>query len=387
MELSEANIKKHISDGRIMAITLDTCIFEGNGNRFERGLLAKLSQFNNTDVRFVLSDVVVGEVMSHVTKDAQDSMLAVVKALKEVGKCWQATDEQRNNALAALFKAESPNALTQRRFNDFVEATQLEVITSEGLVDLNKLLQDYFSVTPPFGVAATKKNEFPDAIALHALDSWAHRERLLLLAVSKDSDWKKYCKNSRNLVVVDDLAQALSYFHQNAEVACARLVQRLNDGKLILSPDLESAVQYAVERIDFIPEISSGYYFDAELGEVEVKSIKLQHETYHGMAFRVVDKPDENMLVVEAEVDVIIDVSADFSFSIYDSIDKDEVPIGSASSTTEKILTLKVLLTFEGDLAAEDEDFDIDIDFEVETPDRSVYVDFGGLGPDWERED
>ena len=121
MELSETEIKECIGDGRIRAITLDTCIFEGNGNRFERGLLAKLSQFNDTAVRFVLSDVVAGEVMSHVTKEAQDSMSAVRTALKEVGRCWQTTIEQRDTALHALFNNEAPRTLAKRRFDAFTE--------------------------------------------------------------------------------------------------------------------------------------------------------------------------------------------------------------------------------------------------------------------------
>ncbi|RYH42485.1 MAG: hypothetical protein EON54_17725 [Alcaligenaceae bacterium] len=380
MELNETEIKERIGDGRIRAITLDTCIFEGNGNRLERGLLAKLSQFNDTNVRFVLSDVVAGEVMSHVIKEAQDSMSAVRTALKEVGRCWQTANDQRDAALQALFNTESPRDLAQRRFDAFTAATQLEMIDSGGRVDITKLLNDYFSVNPPFGISANKKNEFPDAIALHALNAWADEDNLLLLAVSKDGDWKKYCKHSEHIVIVDDLALALSYFHQNAEVACARLEQRLNDGTLALDSDLDSAVQYAVERINFIPEVNSGYFFQAELGDIEVTGIELQHDAYEGGAFRVVDKPEEDVLVVEAEIAVTINVTADLTFSITDSIDKDEVYIGSASPTTEQVLSFKVLLTFEGDLGADAEV----VEAEINASKSSMYVDFGDVGPDWE---
>lgn len=169
------------------------------------------------------------------------------------------------------------------------------------------MLEAYFSAKPPF---ATKKSEFPDAIALQALERWAEEEDLQLLVVSKDGDWRQYCKDTPRLVVVDDLALALSYFHQNAEVACARLVQRLHAGALDLSSQLADAAQSAVERINFIPEVSSGYFFDAEMGEVEVKGIELNRDAYGTGPFRVVDKPDDDLLVVEAEIDVTVDVSA-----------------------------------------------------------------------------
>lgn len=383
MELTEAEIKERIADGRIKAITLDTCIFERNGNRFERGLLAKLNQFNNTDVRFVLSDVVVGEVVGHVTKEAQDSMSEVRKALKEVGRCWQTSNAQRDAALDALFGAESPHDLAARRFDAFEDATQLEVIDSGGRVDVAVLLSDYFSTRPPFGISATKKNEFPDAIALQALEAWAVEEDLMLLAISTDGDWKKYCRDSARLVVAEDLALALSYFHQNAAVASARLMQRLNEGTLDLQANLEVSVQHAVERINFIPEISSGYYFAADIDEVEVQAVELQQGAYEAGAFRVVDKPEEDVLVVEAEVAVTIEATADVTFFVYDSIDRDEVPIGGATPRAKQILNFNVLLTFQGDLSADA----ALVEAEIEASKTSVYLEFGDVRPEWDPEE
>lgn len=63
-----------------------------------------------------------------------------------------------------------------------------------------------------------------------------------------------------------------------------------------------------------------------------------------------------------------------------DSIDKDEVPIGGATPTMEETLTFKVLLTFEGDLAADAEL----VEAEIEAPKSNVYVDFGEVGPNWD---
>lgn len=383
MELTEIEIKERISDDTIRGITLDTSIFDGNGNRFERGLLAKLKQFKNTAVEFVLSDVVLGEVRSHVIRDAQEAKSKTVASLKEVGRSWQIANEQREAALTALFGAEGVEELAERRINAFQKATEFEEIASDYRVDIGRLLLAYFSSKPPFGLSTSKKSEFPDAIALQALESWAEDKDLLLLVVSKDGDWKKYSKESARLVVVEDLALALSYFHQNAEVACTRLAHRLQEGSLNVDGDLQRAVQFAVDRINFIPEVSSGYYFDAEIGEVEITEIKLQEDAYTAGPFRVVDKPEDNILVVEAEVAVTIYVSAYMTFSIYDSIDKDEVPIGGATPRTESNLIFKVLLTFEGDLAADA----ALVDTEIEAAKSNVYVDFGDVGPEWEPEE
>lgn len=380
MEMTEDQIKNAIADKRIRSITLDTSVFDGNGNRFEHGLLARLNQFNGTEVDFVLSDVVLGEVRRHVVRDAAEAKSKVNAALKEVGKAWQVSTEQRAAVVTTLFGNETPEDLADRRLREFSQATQLEVIESSGRINVTEMLGAYFASKPPFGKSAIKKNEFPDAIALQALETWAKEQGQLLLAVSKDGDWERYCKASEVLVAVDDLAKALSYFHQNAEVACARLVQRIEAGTLSIDNELSRAVSTAVDRINFVPEVTSGYFFDAEAGEVNLLSASLRNDAHLAGPFRIVDKPDEDVLVVEAQVEVTAEVTAHLVFSIVDSIDKDEVTIGGASPTTKVTMNMKVLLTFEGDLSA---DASL-VEVEVETPSRSVYVDFGDVGPDWD---
>lgn len=382
MELTDAEIKQHIADGRIRAITLDTSIFDGNGNRFERGLLARLKQFKDTSVEFVVSDAVIGEVRNHVIREAQDAKSKTNAALKLVGASWQVDNSQRDAAISALFGTESSEQLADRRIANFMKETDFTVLESEGRLNVNKLLESYFSSKPPFGITAAKKSEFPDAIALQSLENWADDEDLQILVVSKDGDWKKYCTSARRLVVVEDLALALSYFHANEEVACGLLANRLQSGELGLDQELTRLAQLAVDRLNIIPEVSSGYFYQAEMGDVEVQSIELINDTYATGPFRVVDKPEDHLLSVEAEIAITISASAYLSFYIEDSFDKDQINIGGAVPSTEETLHRKVLLTFEGDLASAAKLVEADI----EAPKATVYVNFGDVGPDWDEE-
>lgn len=382
MEWSADEIKRAIADNKINAITLDTSVFDGNGNRFEHGLLPRLAQFNTTEVAFVLSDVVAGEVRRHVTQEAAEARSKVTAALKEVGKTWQVGNNQRDGALELLFGKELPEALASRRFNAFVEAVGAAIIESAPRVDIARMLDDYFSSKPPFGKTALKKNEFPDAIALQALANWAAEQNTVLLAVSRDADWKKFSKTSEHLVVIDDLAQALGYFHQNANVACARLVERVTNGELDLIDTIRGVVESEVDCSVFIPEIESAYNFDADVFEAVVKAVALDPVAYFSGTFSVVDKPSETELVVEAEVDVEIEVVADITFSVRDSIDKDELPIGSARSKAKINRTFNVLLTFEGDLAADAQLTNAEV--WAKGKNRYITVDFGQVSPQWD---
>lgn len=269
-----------------------------------------------------------------------------------------------------------------RRFNAFVKAVGAGIIESGPRVDVARMLDDYFSSKPPFGKSALKKNEFPDAIALQALESWAAEQNTVLLAVSRDTDWKKFAKTSEHLVVIDDLAQALGYFHQNANVACARLVERVANGQLDLIDTIRGVIESEVDRSVFIPEMESAYNFDADVHEVVVKDVVLDPIAYLAGPFSVVDKPSETELVVEAEVDVEIEVAADITFSVRDSTDGDKVPIGSARSKATMNLTFNVLLTFEGDLAADAQLLDAEV--WTKGKNRYITVNFGEVSPQWD---
>ena len=385
MEWSADEIKRAIADNEISAITLDTSVFDGNGNRFEHGLLPRLAQFNTTDISFVLSDVVAGEVCRHVTHEAAEARSKVMAALKEVGKAWQVGNARRDEVLELLFCKEQPEALSRRRFNAFVEKVGAGIIESGPRVDVARMLDDYFSSKPPFGKAALKKNEFPDAIALQALDSWAAEEGTVLLAVSRDADWKKFAKSSENLVVIDDLAEALGYFHQNANVACARLVDRVASGQLDLIDTIRGVIESEVDRSVFIPAMESAYNFDADVYEAVVKAVALDPIAYFAGPFSVVDKPSETELVVEAEVEVEIEVFADITFSVTDSFDRDQVAVGSARSRATTNRTFNVLLTFEGDLAADAQLIDAEV--WAKGKDRYITVDFGEVSPQWDSDE
>jgi len=344
MERTTEEIKLAIATGKISAITVDTSVFDCNGNRFEGGLLARLSQFKTTEVSFVLSDVVVGEVLTHVAREAADAQSKTATALKEVGKSWQVGNERCDEILTLLFGNESPDALAARRFKKFVEAVGAFEIKSGPLVAVDQLLESYFSSKPPFGKSGQKKNEFPDAIALLALESWASKRGTVLLAVSKDADWKKFAKNSASIVVVDDLAEALGLFHQNANVACVRLMDRLNRDELDVTDQVRAAIENEVDRSVFIPKIDSEYIYDADVYDPVVKNLKLDRVAFFDGAFRVVDKPSETEIVVEAQVEVEIEVSADVIFTTIDSTDRDAVFIGSASPRATTCQTFDVLL-------------------------------------------
>jgi hypothetical protein len=369
------DIKAEIAAGSIGAMTLDTSAF-GNPSEMslEHGLLARLRQFCGTGVRLLMSDVVLNEVELHMAKGASDSLAQLEKSLKAVGGSWNVSREARGEAKKALIGAETPREHASRRVNGFVERNECIIVKAEEHASIEELMRRYFSFQPPFAERESKKNEFPDALAVMSLNAWAEQNDTKILVVSNDDDWVRYCEGTSRLIVIRGLAEALALFNANAEVVCSALSLRLasHEGKE-WRDFIETAVQAHIESMLFIAEADSQFYFEDEITEVVVESVEIQDDEH---ALRPVEMLDGS-IVAEITVVAEVEISCDFSFSVKDGIDKDYVPMGSASVSTRETLDLNVLVTFDSNIP---EKADIE---DVEPEKNRKYISFGHVEPDW----
>ena len=66
------------------AITLDTSILERLKYNLENSLLSKFGQFSRTpEIEFVISEIVLGEMISHMETKTKEALSAYKKSLKE----------------------------------------------------------------------------------------------------------------------------------------------------------------------------------------------------------------------------------------------------------------------------------------------------------------
>ena len=178
------------------AILIDTSIYDRNGLRLEKGLLSKLTQFKKSPVNFLMPDVMKNEVKSHLQEKIKKSRNALEKSLNDAVDHLFFEGSTLNDAKAKLLDANEVDQLADVRINAFIENTGAEVIDSGSLVSVSEVLNQYFTNQAPFAETGNKKCEFPDAIALLAIEEWARNENKKVLAVAKDKDWEKYCDNS-----------------------------------------------------------------------------------------------------------------------------------------------------------------------------------------------
>nr|WP_320127118.1 PIN domain-containing protein [uncultured Shewanella sp.] len=366
------------------AILVDTSIFDAHGLKLEKGLLGKLSQFKDSEIDYLLPDVIKGEVKSHLEQRVKSARASLEKALNDAGDHLFFEGSELNDAKSILIDSNEIEGLATNRVDKFIDNTGALVLECGDYVSVSELLQQYFQNKPPFAEAGKKKNEFPDAIVLLATEAWAKENSIRVLAVARDGDWENYCKKSDSIDFTEDLSYALSKFNKaTAPFAfLSLLVEKLKD------EDDEDAA-------DFVEKIRIGVesYFDGFTPDQEADSFHYwEPDGCHGWLsnfeladhdFKVVDHA-EDYIVLEVRANITVGVEGEFSLSQYDSIDRDHLYMGSVTATVEKEFTSEVLVTVYGDLTGSLSDLNVE-DVEVVNPITSV--DFGTLEPDYGDDD
>ena len=327
-------------------------VFIGLGLNLERGLLGQLQQFSSSPVRLVISEVVLQEVRKHLLELTKNSRSKLQSALKSVKSTFGVTDGTATEIEGNVWAKRTDDEVVDARLASFVKATSARIAPATG-ADMDRLLSLYFKSDPPFESSGDKKAEFPDAIALLSLEQWAVEHDIKLLAVSKDVGWLNFSKRSDRIDVKDNLPDALTHFqpHNAAENIIRELRSKiLSDAK---NDILNSLNEFLIESTNEAEvDVQYGSAVHAELNETEV------HYKSHtfildegGQPVVDVIRIEENWLSLRLRVSIEYEVRANFSMSVWDSIDREYVSIGSSSALSADSYECDVLLSLTGDFS------------------------------------
>lgn len=357
------------------AISFDTQTVETKGFHFDGGMLGQLKQFKDGPTAVIISEVVAKEVLKHLvekTRSAKDAIENASKKASEYGLIANACPPFKQEPVDV--KAIAATRLWA--FFGAIGATNVPVdgVTSRQLIDL------YFTPAPPFSASGKKKNEFPDAIALLSLEAWAQKEGKKVLAVSGDKDWITFGEKSELIDVVETLGEGLAKLQEHVDEANAVMARFL--GGIVsgadpdLSDELFSLVADEVSGLSVYGEADSAYSVEADQVDLTLQKLTIISDP-EKLEFVVVQAGPQ-IIVARVEADLKVLAEASFSLSIYDSIDKDYVGMGSIDASREEDIRVSLLVTFEGDF----ESNDIALT-QAEIVDAPGSIDFGYIEPDY----
>jgi hypothetical protein len=355
------------------ALLIDTSIFDTYGLRLEKGLLGKLYQFKRSSIEFLMPDVICSEVITHLEQKIRVSRSALEKSINDAGDHLFYDGSKLSDIKALLLNSDEVEKIAETRLNKFLEMTGALVIECGDYLSVSSLLKQYFSNKAPFSESGKKKNEFPDAIILMAVESWAKKNNKVVLSISKDDDWSRYCLQSTRLFCIDELSDGLTFF--NKAVLPYEFLQKLktelDNGEAQFFLD---GIAKSLESIfdDFTPDqdADSYLYWEPEGSTGWFKSFHLISND-----FQLIDKA-EKFIVIKGYAAITVCAEGEFSLSVYDSMDKEYVYVDFVTSTVEDEFQTEILITMSGNL----DELVID-EVEIVTPIKSMH--FGTLEPNF----
>lgn len=370
-KLTPAEIEARVADGSIKAITIDTSIFDRYGCNLDFAVFRKLDQFAGGAVRILISEIVAEEINKHISEEAAETQRALKKALSSHGKRWKIAASMI--APAAEYRiSDDPALAALEQIDDFIAAIGAEVVPALGINDRTpEILQRYFAVEPPFEHKEAKKNEFPDAFALLSLEAHARREGGLILCVTADKGWARFCETSAHLVHEAELDRALSHFNITGRVVAERAAALLRAGATEpLVHAIESALESRFDFVDFEAEGWSSVSFESEpLGAA------LQSVDWESASPPVVIAADKDQVTFTVQLSASVSFEASFHFEVRDGIDRDYISLGSETFENDATVEFEIVVTVPREL---EERLD---EIEAEVARRRIEIDFGSVEP------
>jgi hypothetical protein len=364
------------------AITIDNSTFKSEGYRFYEGLLAQMRQFKESPVQVIQTDIVHNEAIKHIGQEISRARSSIEQALRSANKQLKVKSSDIDKAKVLLSKDGTDYELAESHLDKYYEFIGAEKIKSGEYADLSELVDMYFNTEAPFETGKDKKNEFPDAIALLAIESWAEQNDLNIIAVSQDNGWKDFSAKSNRVTLVSSLAEALEKFQPHNKVSS--IIGKIREDAILDSDNnviekIEEAIINSLDGIDIYVEADSSMFFDYDDVSASFISHDFDVDNEGLIKIRIVRIEDES-IVLKLGSTVEVNVEANFDFSVRDSIDRDYVRMGSNICKTVENFHTDILLTMSGDFSQDIEDIEV---VDIEVVETLKEVNFGEVEPDW----
>lgn len=326
--------------------SIDTNLIQSAGYNFAQGALHQLPNQLPESIGLQLPEIVVSEIVKH-------RMEAVFKAHRNL---QSATDDLQRLTAIDVSKVrdstEKLNAIESARLqftqqvHDYAAQCRGSVLPTVGVDAVTSLFSDYFAQRPPFGLSEKKKAEFPDAMCLWQLEQYAQDNDTIGIIASDDRGWQQYAAESETLYCVssiDELTALFAATNEHAEAIKTNIEAAVEDTGSPLGEALSQALDRHIDYAEW--DVSDVYTSSAHRVEAETYSANVIELNIDGSPRIWSAKGEPTTWIVELTVCVKANVEVSVEFFAWDSIDREEVSLGTQDFSVEKEVDVEVFLT------------------------------------------
>lgn len=331
-------------------VFIDTSVFIAEnyfapGNRIHT--LQRLAEEGK--INLVLSEITIQEVRKHIASQVRESWKQFDKVCKvfrnrNVIDAWRKSTNE---------KKECEHYLSQ--MDDFLKTPNVTVLDYAYCSDIAKVFTSYFERKKPFG-EGMKKDEFPDAFVLAALEKYAAETKQSIIVLSDDPDMKGY--ESKRL----SHQECGEYVSKKLKegVVLSALNEKLNEEKANLKKEIQKQAFDYLD--DFRIYLTCLRLMDVDYHNVEDVDVDLDVEDYEVLG--ITDEYIELELHPNVAFTVNVDY-VDYDYAQYDREDGvwygTENKVYEVNGSTEVRLVLRFYYQTDNDMYPEIEIEDLDL--------------------------
>lgn len=352
-------------EGDVSFFSIDTNLIQAAGYNFDVGALNKLPKMLPQTMHLQLSEIMAEEVISHLMEPVNVGIEQFKAASSKLNRSAETKMIPIEKLFNELSVSETARATFLERIENYTKLCRGEILYLQDKNLAEKMFKLYFSSEAPFANNKEKKFEFPDAAALLSLEFYAEENQTIGILASNDSGWKNFAKTSEYLYCVDSIDELTALFeasNAHGNKVKKKLLKAISDIKSplreILNNELKEHIEHASWSVDEI------YATGTERLEGNPHNSNLISYTFDPnstKAWNVENDPTSWIIEITASVTANIDI--DIEFFVWDSIDREEVAMGSFSVSRETEVEVQVFLTCSGvQEGVPPEKWDIDVE-------------------------
>ncbi len=331
---------------KVTFFSIDTSLIQAAGYNFAQGALHQLPNQLPESIGLQLPEIVVSEVVKHRMESvhkAHHQLQGAVDTLK------RQTTIDVSEVQGSVDKLNSIEAATQRftqQVHDYAAQCRGGVLPTAGVEAVKSLFADYFAQRPPFGLSEKKKSEFPDAMCLWQLEQYAKDNDTIGIIASDDKGWKQYAAESETLYCagsIEALAALFAETNAHAESIKTKIAATVNAADSPLGAELANALNDHIAEAQW--DASDAYTGSSHRFETEIYDANVVDYRIDGDISIWSVKGEPTTWIVELTVRVKANVEVSAEFFAWDSIDKEELSLGTQEFTRDAEVDVEVFLT------------------------------------------
>lgn len=288
-------------------VFVDTNVFRANQLVYDDEPFKSFGDYAASgDIKVFETRILIGEIHGQIDEVVNEAAAAARHFRAGAAGIRQATLPE----VRALFKRLDKTALRAhfvKHLDDFrKKANALDV--SIDPISVGQVVEDYFAGNAPF--EPKKKDEFPDAITIRALDRWCRDNDARMYVVSGDEGFRTGAARTSTLIPLERLGSVLELVAAKRAAESVASVRRWVSGHLV--SEIKAEVSSALEDLDFVLADADG-----DVDELTVETVDLD-----GLEVLAADREGAEVeLVLDASIVARLDFK-DPDDGIWDSEDK-----------------------------------------------------------------